>query len=102
MCMLSPLFVNNSSDQDRDIILFADNVTTQLGETAVVKAAQVLKPELRETAFAFACDMVLADGIVGEDEDAFLSSLVSILGISDEIGDVVVKATLIRNRGVSD
>ena len=37
--------------------------------------AAALKPELRETAFAFSCEMILADGIVGEAEDNFISDM---------------------------
>ena len=61
-------------------LAFADTVTTQLKADAVSKAAAVLKPELRETAFAFACEVILADGIVGEDEDNFISMLAEELG----------------------
>ncbi|MGB7718485.1 MAG: tellurite resistance TerB family protein, partial [Bryobacteraceae bacterium] len=90
MCARSPIFASNSKEEDDVVINFADNVTTQLKEDAVAKAAATLKPELRETAFAFACEMVLADGIVGEAEDAFISMLAEKLGISEEIGSAVV------------
>jgi uncharacterized tellurite resistance protein B-like protein len=90
MCARSPIFASNSKEEDDAVIAFADNVTTQLKADAISKAAAVLKPELRETAFAFACEVILADGIVGEAEDNFISML----------GRTVVQATIIRMRGV--
>lgn len=99
MCARSPIFASNTKEEDDVVISFADNVTTQLKTEAIGKAASALKPELRETAFAFACEMILADGIVGEAEDTFISMLAEKLGISDETGRIVVQATIIRMRG---
>lgn len=101
MCLRSPIFATNSKEEDDAVIRFADSVTKQLGFGAVEKAAAALKPELRETAFAFACDIVLADGIVGDEEDAFLSRLAAVLGISNAVGELLVNATIIRNRGIN-
>jgi uncharacterized tellurite resistance protein B-like protein len=98
MCARSPIFATNSKEEDDTVINFADNVTTQLKADAITKAAAALKPELRETAFAFSCEMVLADGIVGEAEDAFISMLAEKLGITEEVGSAVVAVTLMRMR----
>lgn len=100
MCARSPIFSSNSREEDDAVISFADTVTTQLKADAVSKAAAVLKPELRETAFAFACEVILADGIVGEDEDNFISMLAEKLGITEEVGRAVVMTTVIRMRGL--
>jgi len=100
ICALSPIFSANTSDQDAAIINFADTVTSQLGHEAVVQAAQRLTPELRETAFSFACDMVLADGVVGSTEESFLSNLLRDLAVSPEVGQAIIRATIIRNRSL--
>ena len=100
MCARSPIFASNSKEEDDEVISFADTITTQLKAAAIEKAAATLKPELRETAFAFACEMVLSDGIVGDAEDTFISKLAQSLGISEDIGRAVVTATVIRMRGV--
>ncbi len=99
MCARSPLFASNSKEEDDALIGFADNVTSQLKADAIAKAAAALKPELRETAFAFACEVILADGIVGEAEDNFMSMLAEKLQISEEVGNAIVKTTVIRMRG---
>ncbi len=99
MCARSPIFSSNTKEEDNVLIGFADNVTSQLKEEAIRKAAAALKPELRETAFAFACEIVLADGMVGEAEEAFISKLAEALEISESVGESIVKVTMIRLRG---
>lgn len=101
MCSLSPIFASNSSDQDVAVINFADNVTTQMGDQAIAKAVEALTPELRETAFAFACDMVLADGILAADEERFIANLADKCSISESVGKAVIMTTLVRNRAAS-
>lgn len=101
MCSLSPVFMANSGEQDVAVISFADNVTTQLGDQAIGKAIDVLPPELRETAFAFACDMILADGVLGPDEEVYITNLASKCAISEEIGKAIIYTTIVRNRSAS-
>ena len=99
LCLLNPLFASNSTEQDNAILRFADNTTQQLGEQAVALAAAALPPALRETAFAYACDMVLADGIVTRDEEHAIVDLAAKLGVSEELAHAIVTTTLVRNRG---
>lgn len=101
MCSLSPVFAANTGEQDTAVISFADNVTTQMGDQAVEKAIEALTPELRETAFAFACDMILADGVLGPDEEIFITKLAGKCAISDEVGRSIIYTTIVRNRSAS-
>jgi uncharacterized tellurite resistance protein B-like protein len=98
MCARSPIFASNSKQKDDALFVFAPNVTDQLGPGAIQKAAEALKPELRETAFACATEMVLADGMVAESEEAFMSRLAGILGINEDLGRAVIAVTMIRAR----
>lgn len=98
MCARSQIFAANSKEKDDSIITFADGVTDQLGATAVDHASAALPQELRETAFAFACDMVLADGIVSSQEEQYLTGLAAKLHLNEEVLNAVVLTTVIRNR----
>lgn len=100
MCARSPIFASNSKEEDDAVVDFALNICNQLGADAVKKAAEGLKPELKETAFAFSAEMILADGLVGDKEEAFLNQLVNTLGLSDDIGRAVIQVTMMRMRGV--
>lgn len=100
MCVRSPIFANNTKEEDDHIIDFADTVTEQLRDEAIVQAAKALKPEIRETAFAFACDIMLADGIVTDSEEQYLMGLAAKLSLSNDVIQSVVHATVIRNRSL--
>jgi uncharacterized tellurite resistance protein B-like protein len=62
-------------------------------------ALAALPHELRETVFAVTTDIVLADGEVTEEEEAFLSDLYQALEISEEIAGKIIDVMLIKNRG---
>jgi uncharacterized tellurite resistance protein B-like protein len=100
MCARSPIFASNSRAEDDALIDFAVNISTQLGRDALTRAATSLTPKLRETAFAFAAEMILADGILGVEEEAFLGELMKTLSLSEQTAEAIVLTTLIRSRGV--
>ncbi|MCC5641995.1 tellurite resistance TerB family protein [Nostoc sp. CHAB 5824] len=62
-------------------------------------ARDSLSQDLREAAFAVATDLVLAEGIIAEEEKNFLNDLYQALGISSEIARQIVQVILIKNRG---
>jgi uncharacterized tellurite resistance protein B-like protein len=62
-------------------------------------AKKSLPDDLREAAFAVATDLVLADGVVSQEERDFLNDLYQALGISSDIATQIVQVMLIKNRG---
>jgi tellurite resistance protein len=62
-------------------------------------AKDSLSQDLREAAFAVATDLVLAEGIVAEEEKSFLNDLYQALGVSSEIAIQIIQVILIKNRG---
>jgi tellurite resistance protein len=62
-------------------------------------AKESLSQDLREAAFAVATDLVLAEGIVNDEEKNFLNDLYQALGVSSEIAIQIVQVMLIKNRG---
>lgn len=65
----------------------------------VDKCAPALPDELRETAFANACDIVLADGVVEDDEKEMMERLQHKLEISGDDAMDIVRVMVIKNRG---
>ena len=61
-------------------------------------AKDSLSQDLREAAFAVATDLVLAEGIVAEEENNFLNDLYQALGVSSEIAIQIIQVILIKNR----
>lgn len=89
-----------SSDQFTAILRKLQGVAKKEGAPALLaKAAAALSPELRETAFALAIDLVLADGTVEDEEKAVAASLQAALQISDDLAVKIVEVLAIKNRG---
>jgi len=55
--------------------------------------------ELSETVFANACDIVLADGVVEDDEKEFIQKLQSKLSIADNKAHTIAQVMVIKNKG---
>jgi len=70
------------------------------GPGPLINLAKVSLPQnLRETAFAMATDLILSDGAVTEQEQAFLDDLHHILEISEDMALKIVQVMTIKNRG---
>ena len=67
------------------------------GLVAIAKSS--LPSDLRETAFACAVDIALADGVIEDSEKALLEELQQVLEVSDEIGGKIIEVMMIKNRG---
>jgi hypothetical protein len=58
-----------------------------------------LPPELKETVFANACDIVLADGVVEDEERAFIEKLQLKLGLPNDHALTIVQVMVLKNKG---
>lgn len=65
----------------------------------VNRCAKVLPDELRDTAFANACDIILADGVVEDEEKEFLDQLQKTLEIDGDTALTIVEVMIIKNKG---
>lgn len=68
-------------------------------DATVPKLADALPMELRESAFLNACDLVLADGVVRQEESRYVDQLQFHLGIEDELARTAVHVLSAKNRG---
>ncbi len=65
----------------------------------VEKCVPALPDELRATAFANACDLVLADGVVEAEEKALIEKLQNRLEIPGDEAMDIVRVMIVKNRG---
>jgi tellurite resistance protein len=65
----------------------------------VDRCAKALPEGLRQTAFANACDIVLADGTVEDEEKDFLDYLQKALELDGDIALNIVEVMIIKNKG---
>jgi len=62
-------------------------------------AKDYLPYELRESAFAVATDLILADGVVAQEEQEFLNDLYQALSLDAEVATRILEVMIIKNRG---
>lgn len=68
-------------------------------ELILESAKETLPIELRESAFAMCCDLILADGVMSQEEQHFLKRLYQALEIPQEAADRILSVMHICNRG---
>jgi hypothetical protein len=68
-------------------------------DTLIDACVDALPENLRETAFANACDIVLADGVVESDEKAFIEKLRNKLKIPKETALEIAQIMVVKNKG---
>ncbi len=68
-------------------------------EKLLDQVASAVPAELSETAFANACNIVLADGVVEDDEKEFVNNLMNKLGVSQERALAIIRVMVIKNKG---
>ncbi|MBD2670085.1 tellurite resistance TerB family protein [Arthrospira platensis FACHB-439] len=94
------LFSDYSQTQKREML---DRLLTEIkthGYNTLLKSAiAVLPKELRETAFAIATDITLADGEITKEEEDLLNDLYSYLDLSEEMATKIIDVMMIKNQG---
>ena len=68
-------------------------------EALLEMSVPAVPPELRETAFANACDIVLADGVLEPDEKAFIDDLVYKLELDTDRARNIIQVIIYKNQG---
>ena len=75
------------------------NLMTDHGRSTVLTAAAATIPKaLRETTFALAVDIALADGRLGSLENTLLDELQDLLAIDERLMRTIVDVMCIKNR----
>lgn len=76
------------------------NVLKKQGPGSIIAAAkETLSPDQKETAFAVAADLVLADGVVEAEEKQFLEDLQKAMEVADDKALKITEVLVIKNRG---
>lgn len=94
-----PCLASVTDEELQAAFVRADSVARRDGERALLAtAARAVPPRLRETAFFLGADIVLADGEVAREEQAFLDELRAALGVDESVARRIVDVVCIRNR----
>ncbi|KER09176.1 MAG: hypothetical protein HY22_13280 [[Candidatus Thermochlorobacteriaceae] bacterium GBChlB] len=94
------LYEGWSKEQFSAMLKRINGVMRRLGVSGLIaEAARSISPDLKETVFAVASDLTLADGAVEEPEKRFLNHLQSELGIANETATKIVEVMVLKNKG---
>lgn len=96
MLVLSSRFKDTSLN---DLTVKALSVQSVHGSKMVIeKAAPLIAPEFKETLFAMCCEIMTADGKIGEGESEILAMIALYMGLSVDVMKMMLTTYLIRNR----
>ena len=94
------LFERVNEKQFDQIMNKVHKIQKQKGVDALIDACvQFLPADLKNAAFTNSCDIVLADGVVEQDEKIFMDKLQLKLGIDANTAKTIVQVMIIKNRG---
>jgi uncharacterized membrane protein YebE (DUF533 family) len=68
-------------------------------EVLLEGCCESLPKELANAAFANACNIVLADGVVDDDEKEFIGKLQTSLGVESSVAKTIAQVMVIKNKG---
>ena len=75
------------------------NMLKKQGAGAVIAASkEALTPEQKQTAFAIAADLILADGVVEDEEKKYLDELQKELEVADDLAVKIAEVMVIKNK----
>lgn len=94
------MFKGVNEKQMKEMFERVASVIKKQGAGAIMTSAnETLTPEMKETAFAVAADLVLADGVVEDEEKKFLDELQKALCVNESLAVKIAEVLVVKNRG---
>ena len=99
MVSRAKIMASITGNQWRDMMTKLNKLLKKGGPEAVVNlATQNIPEEMRAGVFAYACDLVFADGYADESEQKLLDIIKRDLEIEDELAYKVAEVVMIKNK----
>lgn len=100
-CLLRMKLFNRFTDkQFNQMLNKLHGIVKRKGVDVLLESCcKVLPQDLHRTAFANACDIVLADGIVEQDEKVFIDKLRAALNLDAEAAKTIAEIMIVKNKG---
>lgn len=97
---LKPILMRLRVFEDENISYYIKKIETEYvifgGQALINGALQLISQKLRPQLFCLCAELVLADGIVQEEEEKILEYLAKAANIPDELAKKIVEVTIIR------
>ena len=98
LALANNMFRNEIETVEKRVFHLVNSIGAGDRQAALERAVKSLPKEMKETAFAWAVDVITADGVLTDENREFISELAATLSIDSEIAAEIIKVMAIRNR----
>jgi tellurite resistance protein len=100
LTLANNMFRNEAETVKKRVFHLVNSISAGERQAALDRAVKSLPEEMKETAFAWAIDVITADGILPDENREFIWELAAKLSVGSEIAAEIIKVMAIRNRTI--
>ncbi|MGD8775749.1 MAG: tellurite resistance TerB family protein [Syntrophobacterales bacterium] len=100
LAVANKMFRNEAETVERRVFHLINSISGGDRRAALDRAVKSLPEEMKETAFAWAIDVLMADGFLADESKEFVGQLAAKLSVDSEIASEIIKVMAIRNRTI--
>lgn len=98
LALANKMFRNEAETVKKRVFHLVHAIMVDDRQEAIDLAVKSLPEEMKETAFAWAVDVITADGVLPDESREFIWEMAAKLSIDSEIAAEIIKVMAIRNR----
>jgi hypothetical protein len=98
LAVANKMFRNEIETIEKRVFHLVNSIGAGDRQAAIDRAVKSLPEEMKETAFAWAADVIMADGVLPDESAEFIRKLAAKLSVDSEIAAEIIKFMAIRNR----
>jgi hypothetical protein len=101
LALANKMFRNEIETVERRVFHLVNSIGAGDRQAALERAVKSLPEEMKETAFAWAVDMIMADGVLPHESGELIRELAEKLSVDSGIAAEIIKVMAIRNRTIN-
>ena len=98
LALANKMFRNEAEKVKKRVFHLINSMSGGDRQAALDRAVNSLPEEMKETAFAWAADVIMADGDLPDESRVFIWDLAARLSVDSEIAAEIIKIMAIKNR----
>ncbi len=101
LALTNKMFRNEAETVKKRVFHFVNSISAGDRQVALDRAVHSLPTEMKETAFALAAEVIMADGVLPDDSAEVIRKLAVKLSVESGITAEIIKVMAIRNRTIN-
>jgi hypothetical protein len=101
LALANKMFRNEIETVERRVFHLVNSIGAGDRQTALERAVKSLPEEMKETAFAWAVDVIMADGVLPDESGELIREIAEKLSVDSGIAAEIIKVMAIRNRTIN-